>query len=117
MSSRRVRSRSERASSEQPPRTTDDPSPSRVQNEEHDVVDESRDTSSRSDSHEAETGREVSVSQELVTSAVLEALPNPDVIRKIVAAVSPPSSGDGQGASSLAAAADGESFTIIAVLA
>ena len=48
------------------------------------------------------------VSQELITAAVMDALSNPDVIRKIVAAVSP-GTGEGSGTSSSANVADGAS--------
>ena len=52
------------------------------------------------------------MSQELVTAAVLDALSNPDVIRRLVATVSPGTS-DGSGVSSSAAAADGKFLFVL----
>ena len=49
------------------------------------------------------------VSQELITAAVMDALSNPNVIRKIVAAVSP-CTGEGSGTSSSVSVTDGKSY-------
>ena len=58
-----------------------------------------------------EASRGPGVSQELVTAAVLDALSNPDVIRRLVAAVSPGTS-EASGTSSSVAAADDKFFSL-----
>ena len=110
--------RANRVGSEPPPLPLVDPPPTDdTEGGGQDDVDDSRrgDNVSGGPGALVEAGRGPGVSQELVTAAVLDALSNPDVIRRLVAAVSPGTS-DGSGASSSAAAADGKFLFVLKLI-